>query len=90
MNKNYLIMTIEQIEKFMGNNSSSATGPVKISFKTRNTVEGLFIRAADFTELRGKNFWRIVTVKNLDDYKNSKDMNFSRIFNGAEFTKLSV
>jgi len=28
-------------------------------------------------------------LKNFEDYKASKDVNLSRIFNGAEFTKLS-
>jgi hypothetical protein len=40
-------------------------------------------------ELKRKNFWRIVSVKNLDDYRSSNDVNLSRIFNGAEFTRLS-
>ena len=88
--KNISIVTVEQIEKFFNNASDNVAGPVKISFKTRNTVEGVFVRASDFTELRGKNFWRIVTVKYLDEYKNSSDLNFSRIFNGAEFTRLSL
>lgn len=83
-------MTIEQIEKFFNNASDNVAGPVKISFKTRNTVEGIFVRASDYTELRGKNFWRIVTLKYLDEYKTSSDLNFSRIFNGAEFTRLSL
>jgi hypothetical protein len=83
-------MTIEQIEKFFQNTSTNVSDPIKIQFKTRGTVEGVFVRAQDFSELRGKNFWRIVTLKYLDEYKSSKDMNFSRIFNGAEFTKLSL
>jgi hypothetical protein len=83
-------VTAEQIEKFFNNTSDNVAGPVKISFKTRNTVEGVFVRASDYTELRGKNFWRIVTIKYLDEYKSSSDLNFSRIFNGAEFTRLSL
>jgi hypothetical protein len=82
-------MTIEQIEKFIAGNKEDLKEPAKIFFKTRGTVEGIFIRTSDFSELKKKNFWRIVSSKNLDDYKTSKDINLSRIFNGAEFTRLS-
>ena len=85
-------MTAEQIEKFLGNtanNSEPAGQPAKISFKTRNTVEGVFIKTPDYFELKGKNFWRIVTLKNIDSYRTSNDVNLSRIFNGSEFIKLS-
>jgi hypothetical protein len=83
-------MTIEQIEKFIGQ-GAPGNGPrqVAISFKTRHTVEGIFVKAPDYPELKGKNFWRIVTVRYLDEFNRSGDMNFSRIFNGAEFTKLA-
>jgi hypothetical protein len=82
-------MTSEQIEKFFANNPDNGAQAIKISFKARNTVEGVFIRNADYVELKGKNFWRIVTLKNFESYRNSKDVNLTRIFNGAEFTKLS-
>jgi len=82
-------MTIEQIEKFIAGNKEDLKEPAKIFFKTRGTVEGIFIRTSDFVELKKKNFWRIVSSKNLGDYQASKDINLSRIFNGAEFTRLS-
>jgi hypothetical protein len=82
-------MTSEQIEKFLGAAKDEHQEPAKIFFKTRSTVEGVFIKTPDYMELKRKNFWRIVSVKNLDDYKTSKDVNLSRIFNGAEFTRLS-
>ena len=82
-------MTSEQIEKFLTADVREEPEPAKIFFKTRNTVEGVFIRTPDFLELKRKNFWRIVSAKNLEDYKKSKDTNLSRIFNGAEFTRLS-
>jgi hypothetical protein len=82
-------MTIEQIERFMGDARNDQQAPSKIFFKTRNTVEGVFIQAADFGELKRKNFWRVVSAKNLEDWRSSKDINLSRIFNGAEFTKLA-
>jgi len=78
-------MTIEQIERFIGTERDCFS---KISLKAR-TVEGIFIKAADFVELKKKNFWRIVTVNKLEEYRRSKDLNLSRIFNGQEFIKLS-
>lgn len=83
-------MTIEQIERFITENKADlSVEPSKISFKTRNTVEGIFIKGSDYLELKKKNFWRVVSAKNLDDYRKSKDSNLSRIFNGSEFTRLS-
>ncbi|MDR3711939.1 MAG: short-chain dehydrogenase [Puia sp.] len=82
-------MTIEQIEKFIVSNPENAGQTIKVSFKTRNTVEGVFIKTADYSELKKRNFWRIVTLKNVESYQGSKDLNLSRIFNGAEFVRLS-
>lgn len=82
-------MTAEQIEKFITGDQADVGETTKIFFKTRATVEGIFIQAADYFELKGKNFWRIVTLKHLEDYRRSKDMNLSRIYNGAEFIRLS-
>ena len=78
-------MTIEQIERFIGTGKDSSS---KIFLKAR-TVEGIFIKAPDFLELKKKNFWRIVSVNKLQEYQESKDINLSRIFNGQEFIKLS-
>ena len=48
-------MTIEQIEKFI-QQGAPGNGPrqVAISFKTRHTVEGIFVKAPDYPELKGK------------------------------------
>jgi hypothetical protein len=78
-------MTIEQIERFIGNGTD---GFSRILLKAR-TVEGIFIQAPDFLELKKKNFWRIVSVSRMQEYQKSKDINLSRIFNGQEFIKLS-
>lgn len=78
-------MTIEQIERFIGTEPDCFS---KIFLKAR-IVEGIFIKAPDFLELKKKNFWRIVTVNKLQEYQKSKDLNLSRIFNGQEFVKLS-
>ena len=78
-------MTIEQIERFIGTEPKC---PSHIFLKTR-TVEGIFIQAADFAELKKRNFWRIVTLNRMEEYKKSKDVGLSRIFNGGEFSKLA-
>ncbi|MFT4155780.1 short-chain dehydrogenase [Parafilimonas sp.] len=82
-------MTTEQIEKFFSANNQAEV-PVKISFKTRNNVTGIFIQTPDFNELKAKNFYRIVSEANFEQWKKSKDYNLCRMFNGAEFTKLAI
>ena len=82
-------MTNEQIEKQL-QNISEAKKVFRIHFKTRNSMLGMFINTGDYDDLKSKNFWRIVTGTNIDNWKKSKDMNLARIFNGAEFTKLSL
>jgi hypothetical protein len=77
-------MTIEQIERFLGTEPDFS----KIILKAR-TVEGIFIKAPDFLELKKKNFWRIVSVKQMEEYQKSKDINLSRIFSGQDFIKLA-
>jgi len=78
-------MTIEQIERFINKEPDCLS---RISLKAR-TVEGIFIKASDFLELRKKNFWRIVNINNVNNYQDSKDLSLSRIFNGQEFVKIS-
>ena len=78
-------MTIAQIERYIG---TDPDGFSKIFLKAR-TVEGIFIKAPDFLELKKKNFWRIVSVNRMQEYEKSKDINLSRISNGQEFVKLS-
>jgi len=78
-------MTIEQIDRFIG------TEPGRFSriFLKARTIEGIFIKAPDYLELRKKNFWRIVAGKRMEEYQKSKDINLSRIINGHEFIKLA-
>jgi hypothetical protein len=82
-------MTNEQIEKFFSSNAK-LNSLVRISFKTRNSVVGVFIQSPDFEELKSKNFWRIVPEANYEQWKQSKDYNLVRMFNGVEFTKLAI
>ena len=83
-------MTIEQIEKFIDQHVKNSVQPVKISFKARNQLNGIFIQGTDYDELKKKNFWRIVTSAHLENYRQTKDLSHARMFNGAEFTKLSL
>ena len=82
-------MTNMQIEKFLQQNYLDKA-PVKVSFKGRKPVVGIFISSADYSELKAKNFWRIVGEVNIETYRKSKDMNLARMFSGSEFTKLSA
>jgi hypothetical protein len=84
------IMTTEQIEYFLDNNRLDFNRSSMVFFKKRNTFEGVFIKAPDYIELKKKNFWRIVAASRIEEYRQSKDINLSRIFNGSEFTKLAV
>lgn len=78
-------MTIEQIDRSINRDPDSLS---KIFLKAR-TVEGIFIKASDFLELRKKNFWRVVNITKVSEYQDSKDLSLSRIFNGQEFVKIS-
>jgi hypothetical protein len=82
-------MTNIQIEKFLQQNYLDKS-PVKVSFKDRKPIVGIFITSADFSELKAKNFWRIVGEVNIENYRKSKDMNLARMFSGSEFTRLSI
>ncbi|HLO39192.1 MAG TPA: hypothetical protein VK173_11900 [Lacibacter sp.] len=81
-------MTNDMIEKFI-ETKSRENSKVNIHFKQRDTVKGIFIRNHDYDELKSKNFWRIVSESKLEEWKKTKDNNLARIFNGAEFTRLS-
>jgi len=89
LSSNLKCMTNEQIEKFIEPKHISHSS-VKIDFKTRNSIIGIFIQAADYKELKSKNFWRIVSEKNIKEWKGTNDNSLARIFNGSEFTKLSA
>ncbi|WP_407526045.1 short-chain dehydrogenase [Lacibacter sp. MH-610] len=81
-------MTNDIIEKFI-EKKVKKHARVNIHFKQRSTVKGVFLQTADYEELKSKNFWRIVTESNNEEWKRTGDANLARIFNGAEFTRLS-
>jgi hypothetical protein len=80
-------MTFEQIESVI-EHKNPADSIFEIKFKTRPSIKGFFLRSTDFKELARKNLWRIVAGNNLETFRQSKDENLARIFNGSEFTKL--
>jgi hypothetical protein len=83
-------MNIEDIEKFLETKVKKSESYVKIDFKKRDSIYGLFVQDRDFNDLKSKNFWRIVTRSHFDEYKNSKNINLAKIFNGMEFTRLTL
>jgi hypothetical protein len=81
-------MTTDIIEKFI-EKKSRKNACVNIHFKERNKITGLFIQTNDYTELKAKNFWRVVPELKVEEWEKTKDMNLARIFSGAGFTRLS-
>lgn len=83
-------MNSEQIKKFVETKVTNKDKYVKVEFSKRDPIYGIFITDGDYRDLSAKNFWRIVTSKNFDAYNKNKDVNLARIFNGFEFSKLSL
>ena len=83
-------MNIEDIEKFFEKKATLNEDYVKITFKQREDIYGLFLKDADYSYLKDKNFWRIVPQSQLEAYKISKNVNLARIYNGAEFSRLAT
>ena len=81
-------MTSEQIEDYIEKNKKKDS-PVSIYFKDRSPVTGIFIDSRDYNELKAKNFWRIVSSAHFEQWKQTKDENLARIFNGFSFTRLT-
>jgi hypothetical protein len=81
-------MQVETIEKYV-ENKERANSFITISFKDRNNIKGKFIRQADYEELKSKNLWRIVKANHFDNWADTANNDFVRIFNGTSFQKLS-
>ena len=79
-----------EIEKFLSKTEASEEAYIKIDFPKRDSLYGLFVKHTDYQDLKSKNFWRIVTRPHFDQWNQQKDMSLSRIFNGAEFTRLTL
>ncbi len=84
-------MNIEDIQKFLDTKTSVGNEYVKIAFKKRDAVYGLFVREhKDYGDLKAKNFWRIVPQSQFDAYLQSKNVGLAKIFSGSDFTRLTV
>lgn len=81
-------MTVDMIEKFVEADGRDETA-INIHFKQRSTVTGLFVKTPDYKDLKSKNFWRIVSKADFEQWKKTRNMNLVKIFNGTEFTKLA-
>jgi hypothetical protein len=82
-------MSNEQIGNFLEAKFLDET-PVMIKFKIRAAFKGLFIKSSDYKDLKAKNFWRVVPEANIENFKKSGEMKFTKIFSGFEITKLSA
>ena len=83
-------MTVEQIENFLSKESVPQDKIIRFEMKKRNHVRSLIVKERDYDELKGKNFWRIVTQTHLAEYSKSQNINLAKIFSGTEFAKLSL
>ncbi len=81
-------MTPEAIHTFLEKEKSATV--IKIELKKRNVLRGMFVKGTDYDDLRVKNFWRIVTEANMEQWNKKQDNNLLRIYNGSEFTKLTA
>jgi hypothetical protein len=83
-------MTVEQIEQFLNRETVPQGKIIRFEMKKRNPVRGLIVKGNDYNELKGKNFWRIVTQTHLVEYTKTQNINLAKIFSGTEFAKLSL
>lgn len=83
-------MTVEQIETFLAKETVPSGKIIRFEMKKRNPVRGLIVQGRDYNELKGKNFWRIVTQTHLAEYSKSQNISLAKIFSGTEFAKLSL
>jgi hypothetical protein len=84
-------MTSEEIQRFLDTKTSADNNYVRIKFKDRESIFGLFVKNHnDYAHLKSKNFWRIVPRSQFDAYDISKNAGLAKIFNGASFSRLAV
>ncbi|MEI6950219.1 short-chain dehydrogenase [Paraflavisolibacter sp. H34] len=81
-------MNIEEIEQFLSREETPGSFCIKISFKKRDAVYGLFVKDNDYNHLKSKNLWRIVTRTHFDQWHKTKDINLAKIFSGSDFSRL--
>jgi hypothetical protein len=82
-------MQSDLIEKFLEPAHLAKTA-VKIEFKKRNPVIGIFVESPDYASLKEKNFWRIVSEAHIPEWQKSNDNQLAKIYSGSDFTRLTV
>lgn len=82
-------MTTEVIAKFLETDNIPTTKSVKIDFKKRNSLIGVFVKGSDYADLKSKNFWRIVPAPHIEEWQKSRNINLAKIYSGTEMTKLT-
>ena len=65
-------MTVEQIEKFLANETIPQNKAIRFEFKKRDPIRGLIVKGRDYDDLKAKNFWRIVTQTHLAEWHKSQ------------------
>lgn len=83
-------MTPESIARFIETDKPSTDKHMKIDLKKRNPVVGMLIQGKDYQDLKSKNFWRVVSSANLAAWKRTGNLEFAKIYSGAEFNKISL
>jgi len=81
-------MNNSQIENFV-TDKKRKNKVVRIHFKHRPAINGMFVFVNDYTEMKEKNFWRVVSEQSAQEWSRKKDNSNSRLFSGSEFTKLA-
>lgn len=81
-------MNVEAIELYISS-KKSVEKETTIQFRKRDAIKGIFVKGKDYDELKVKNFWRIVTATNIENWNKSNDIGLARIFNGLDIVKLS-
>jgi len=83
-------MNVEEIQNFLDKHELPKGKYLKIQFKKRDVIFGLFVKDRDYNDLKSKNFWRIVTFTHLEEFNKSNNVSLAKIFSGSEFSRLSV
>jgi hypothetical protein len=84
-------MNNKDIQKFLDSKTSETYKYVKIAFKNRNPIFGLFVTGhSDYAYLKSKNFWRVVPQSQFDSYNQSNNIALAKLFSGSEFLRLTI
>lgn len=83
-------MNSEDIQQFFARKADLNKDYVKITFKKRESIYGLFLKEGDYDYLKTKNFWRIVPQSRVESYKATKNASLARLYNGDEFSRLAT